>query len=143
MTTRKAIPYEKLDLIESSMPFLKTRKKDVLDNQINKSNSFHKRCFNPITVFIKPLISVLNTNHNETALFYNPIKGTLHIKVHKKADNIIYSLYCSGGKVIASSQILDYNTSIYFENYAANIYLLIVSQNGNEIGSYKIVKQIK
>lgn len=88
----------------------------------------------------------ISTGLNETGInlsliaYPNPTTSDLILQVDNYDKDLSYQLFDIGGKLIESKQIKANTSTIAMNELAAATYFLKVSQNNNEIKSFKILK---
>lgn len=90
--------------------------------------------------FYKNTSSVKEMNSVEMNLYPNPTNEFVILKISTLSENFTYNLYDMVGRVIASGEIISAETQIDARNYAPGEYHLTISQQNNQIESFKIIK---
>jgi hypothetical protein len=71
----------------------------------------------------------------------NPVTDYVILKVENyKTENLTYQLYDMRGKLIESRKIISSTETIGMENLPSAIYFLKVTNNNNEVKTFKIIK---
>ena len=74
-------------------------------------------------------------------LFPNPVKDELTLEIEKPSQGITYRIFDFNGRSIATGQALDAQTKIDMQGFTAGNYILSVVKDGQQVQSFKIVKQ--
>ncbi len=71
----------------------------------------------------------------------NPVSKILTLDIGSyNSDNLSYQLFDNSGRLLGSNQVTDSKTDISLENVANGVYFLRISQNGNQLIYFKIIK---
>ena len=90
---------------------------------------------------IATLIPDNTTIHLTYSVYPNPTLSVLNLNVgNTVTDNLFFELYDVSGKLILKDKIVNSNTPITMENYAAANYLLTVTDNNKAVQTFKIIK---
>ena len=105
----------------------------------NSSGSINEGVQQPFD--IATLIPDNKTINLTYSVYPNPILSVLNLNVGNTAtDNLFFELYDVSGKLLLKDKIVNSNTTITMENYAAANYLLTVTDNNKAVQTFKIIK---
>jgi len=92
--------------------------------------------------FKKNASSSIATILNEHIFLYpNPVKDELTLTVQMPTQNMHYRLVDISGKQLQTAPMHSETTQIRMDNLRSGMYILQIEQNGQNIQSYKIIKQ--
>lgn len=78
----------------------------------------------------------------EIIVYPNPADDILKLKIgHYETDNISFKLYNTNGILLETRQIEGNETDIVMRNQAPGIYILKVTNNQQELWTFKIIKK--
>ena len=105
----------------------------------NSSGSINEGVQQPFD--IATLIPDNKTIHLTYSVYPNPTLSVLNLNVGNTiTDNLFFELYDVSGKLLVKDKIVNSNTTITMENYAAANYLLTVTDNNKAVQTFKIIK---
>lgn len=85
-----------------------------------------------------------NENKNiflELSVYPNPTMIKVNLKIENRSlDNVSYQLFDPLGNLLLNQRIIGEVTSIPMESFPTSIYILKVSDNRNEVKTFKIIK---
>ena len=82
-----------------------------------------------------------NLSDFEARVYPNPIYDYLSVIVPEIKRQLMYSITGSEGKLISTSKLNTINTSIDMSYLPNGIYLLVLSENGQPVKTYQLIKQ--
>jgi hypothetical protein len=84
----------------------------------------------------------LNTINLRAITYPNPTSDYVMLKISDHAlDNLSYHLADINGKAISNGRIINGDTQINMHQLAIGMYILKVSQNNQELKTFKIIKK--
>ena len=84
----------------------------------------------------------LNTINLKAVTYPNPTSDYVILKISDNAlDNLSYNLIDINGKAISNGRIINGDTQINMHQLAIGMYILKVSQNNQELKTFKIIKK--
>jgi hypothetical protein len=84
----------------------------------------------------------LNTINLRAITYPNPTSDYVMLKISDHAlDNLSYHLVDINGKAISNGRIINGDTQINMHQLAIGMYILKVSQNNQELKTFKIIKK--
>lgn len=87
------------------------------------------------------------TSKNNSAQFYNiklypnPIHNTLTLNINNKQKDVVLKIIDSSGKTLTEQKILSRIEKIDFRNFNNGVYIIVLTQNGKDILSKKVIKK--
>jgi hypothetical protein len=83
----------------------------------------------------------MNLEHDNFRFFPNPVKDELTLTIQKPVQGMSYQIFDMAGRQLKIENIRSENTTINVQNFQNGTYILRLIQSGQEIQSFKIVKQ--
>ena len=84
----------------------------------------------------------LNTINLKAVTYPNPTSDYVILKISDNAlDNLSYNLIDINGKAISNGSVTNGDTQINMQQLAVGMYILKVSQNNQELKTFKIIKK--
>ncbi|MDR0438494.1 MAG: T9SS type A sorting domain-containing protein [Bacteroidales bacterium] len=79
--------------------------------------------------------------HGRVSLHPNPVENELQLNIQIPVQGLIYRIFDMTGKLQKTDKIHSETTTINMQNFRTGIYIFNIDQNGQQIQSFKIVKQ--
>lgn len=109
-------------------------------NQTSASGNIHQGVQQPFE-FYKNTSSIDEMNSPEMTLYPNPTREFIILNISSALlDKLTYDLYDMTGKLVSTGIIVSNETTIDTRNYAPGEYHLSISQQNEQIQSFKIIK---
>ena len=78
----------------------------------------------------------------ETVVYPNPATDMINIRLSENiSGNLSFMLLDMNGKELKNGSLTQKETAIHFGSFPSAPYLLLISENGKSLKSYKIIKQ--
>ena len=78
---------------------------------------------------------------DKVRLYPNPVKDELELIVQLPTNGLRFQIYDLSGVAVQADEVRTATTKINVEKFPTGVYILRLNQNGQEIQSFKIVKQ--
>jgi len=78
---------------------------------------------------------------DKVRLYPNPVKDELELNVQIPVEGLKYQIYDLSGALVKADEVRAAITKINMESYPAGLYIFKLEQGGQEVQSFKIVKQ--
>ena len=113
----------------------------VCKTQIGSSGSVSQGVQQPYEISILTGLEEAQGINLVLSAYPNPATDYVILKVENfKTENLTYQLYDISGKLIESRKIISSTETIGMENLLSAIYFLKVTNNNNEVKTFKIIK---
>jgi hypothetical protein len=83
----------------------------------------------------------MNLEDDKIRLFPNPVKDELTLNIQIPTQGLSYQVFDMTGKQLKTENINSETSIINMQNFQGGVYILKLIQSGQEIQSFKIVKQ--
>ena len=83
----------------------------------------------------------MNLESDQIRLFPNPVKNELTLIVQIPTQGLSYRIFDMAGRQLRTENIISETTTINAQNFQVGTYVLKLIQSGQEIQSFKIIKQ--
>jgi hypothetical protein len=88
-----------------------------------------------------PTNITMNFGNDKIRLFPNPVKDELTLSIQMPTQNLSYRIFDMAGRQLKTENINSETTTINVQNFQVGNYVLKLIQSGQEIQSFKIIKQ--
>ncbi|MCL2682374.1 MAG: T9SS type A sorting domain-containing protein [Bacteroidales bacterium] len=90
---------------------------------------------------LNPDANIATSFYDKIHLYPNPVENELYLNIQGLTQGLSYRIFNMNGKLQTTGKIHSETTTINMQNFRTGVYVLHINQNGQQIQSFKIVKQ--
>ena len=93
--------------------------------------------------FTQKPVSIIEVKDEGDKIFVypNPVKDLLEVNVQIPIQGLTYRIFDMSGKQLKAASVHSENIQISMQHFSNGVYFLLIDRNGQEIKSFKIIKQ--